>query len=424
MGPLFDSALNWLTGKILEGLTALWNLLLQTALTLPDVTALPQVTEMTNTSLMIVNACFVLAIIAGGILVMTKETLQVRYGIAEVGPRLVIGFIAANMATFISGQLITLANAFTQALGGEGITSTGSFGLLRDTVKDALTGDQPAAIVASILVTIVAILTALLLVQWLVRLGVLIVLVGIAPIALACHALAQIEAAAKLWWRAMLGTVGTVVLQALALHTALSIFLNPKANLASLGLPQDPSHTFNLFVVVCLLVAVLKIPGLMRRYVTKSGGGGIGTFVIVQQLTRALTKVITRVPAPSSGGGAAGAGGARMVGGRSPRPAPIGGGGRRVPPPRPGGRIPGSNPVGRNAATGRGTTAVGPARGPGAASTLGGPAPAATSARLTRPVQPYTPEQLRAGVDSYTPVARRHAGSAPPRATPPARRTP
>jgi hypothetical protein len=65
----------------------------------------------------------------------------------------------------------------------------------------------------------------------------LVVAVGISPIALALHGTPQTEGAAKLWWRTLLGTLGTVVIQAVALHTTLAIFLNPDTNFPVLGLP-------------------------------------------------------------------------------------------------------------------------------------------------------------------------------------------
>lgn len=95
--------------------------------------------------------------------------------------------------------------------------------------------------------------------------GLLVVAVGIAPIALALHGTPQTEGAAKLWWRTILGTLGTVVMQAVALHTTLSIFLNPNTNLTVLGLPGDPGAVMNLLIVVCLLWGVLKIPVPMSR---------------------------------------------------------------------------------------------------------------------------------------------------------------
>ena len=313
MDWFFDQALNWLTARILDSLKFLWDLLAETAFTTPDVTTLRQVTRISGTSLTIVNTCFVLVIITAGILVMTRETLQIRYGIAELGPRMVVAFIAANMSPLICSTLIDSANALTQALTGEGIDSPGAFGQLRDTVTAALT-NPAAAILATILGLLIAGLTVALIITWIVRLGVLVVLVGIAPIALACHALPQTEAAAKLWWRALLGTVGTVVLQALALHTALSVFLDPAANEPALGLPSDPNGIFNLFIVVCLLWAVVKIPGMMRRYVTKGGGGNnIGGYllrvVIVQQLTKGVGRALRHRPAPRPAPGGAAAGG-------------------------------------------------------------------------------------------------------------------
>src|SRR2546423_457634 len=219
MGWLFNAAIDWLAHYILDLLNALWSLLLQTALQVPNVTTLPQVQDITRTSLTVVNVCFVLAIVGTGAVVMGRETLQTRYGLAELGPRLVVGFIAANTSTLLCDKL---------------------------------------------------------------------------------------------------STVATVVLQALALHVALAIFLNPQANLTSMGLPKDRTNSFNLFIVTCLLWAVLKIPGLMRRYVTKgstgAGGAGIGRILIVQQLTRTLTRVITkapvRAPTGTAGRAAGGAGGA------------------------------------------------------------------------------------------------------------------
>ncbi|HEY3034538.1 MAG TPA: conjugal transfer protein TrbL family protein, partial [Streptosporangiaceae bacterium] len=344
------------TGKILDALNALWNLLLHLALTIPDVSTLPQVRDITSRSVLIVDTVYVLAIIAVGVVVMSRETVQTRYGLQELGPRLVIGWVGANMSTFICTNLINGANALTQALAGDSISGTGSFGQLHDTIASAV-ANSPGAVLTLVIAAILAVLTGMLMVQWLVRLGLLVVVVGIAPVALACHGTPWTEPAAKLWWRTLLGTLGTVVLQALALYTALSVFLNPAANLPALGIPNDPTNTLNLFIVMCLLWTVVKIPGLMRRYVTKGSGGGasIGRFVILQQLTRALTRTITKVPVRAPTGAAGGGGGA--AGGRisGPRPYPVGGGGGQVPP-RPGGRGPGASPVGRGGTTRRGTT--------------------------------------------------------------------
>jgi hypothetical protein len=394
---LINGTVQWLLAHfLLAALKTLWGLLAQTAFSTPDVTTLPQVTTLSGTSLMVVNTCFVLVIVTAGLIVMTRETLQTRYGLGELAPRLVVAFIATNMSAPICSTLIGLGNAFTQTMTGDTLASQGSFQQLYRTVNDAMS--QPAnALLTLIIGVIIAVLTAMLLVAWLLRLGVLIILVTTAPIALACHALPQLDGLARLWWRAMLAVLGIVVLQALALHTALVIFINPGANIPDLGLPQDPSGTFNLLIIACLLWAVLKIPAMMRRYVTHGGAGHnvAGVMVrmlVVQHLAKVLRMPLRRTGSGGGGRVAAAAGGGHggggPGGGGSRPPQPLGGGSpapaSQGQPPRPGG-------------AGRGRVGVAWPTG--------------------RPVRPYTPTEVASGVDPYTrTVAKR---SAPPAPQPP-----
>jgi hypothetical protein len=384
---LLDGSIGWLAGAVLAVINLLWGLLSDKAFSTPDVTVLPQVTTITSTSMMIVNASFILAVLATGIIVMTRETVQNRYGIAELAPRLVIGWIAANFAMPICANLIELANAVTTALTGDSITSKDSLTQVRTVTVTALT-DPASALFAVIIGLVIAVLTAMLILTWIVRLGVLVVLVGISPVALACHATPYTDGAARLWWRAMLGTLATVLLQALALHVALSIFLDPDANVAPLGIPRDSAGSLNLFLVLCVLWVVIQIPGLMSRYVTAGGGGGgrnvaglIVRMVFMQQLTSML-----RLPLRHGARGANRATAAGIArGGRR------GGGGGLTP-----GRLP--LPAPRGAGQGR----VGVAWPTG------------------RPVWPYTRQELAAGVDSYTrTVPRRPDPAATPRSTRP-----
>jgi hypothetical protein len=286
---------SWLAQQALSGVNNLWAMLEKTALVTPDVTQLHQVRQLNEVSLLIVNAVYVLAILFGAILVMTKDTVQVRYGIGEVAPRLVFGFIAANFAPFFVSQLIILANALTKALTGQGISSAGAFQQLQVTVAMSL--KNPTDLMLSmILCLIICGLTAGLMVTWLARIGVLVVLAGIGPLALACHGLSQTEAVPKLWWKSIGGCLGTVIAQALMLHTGLAIFLSDGISRKQLGLDSADSSSLNLFIVVCLLWTTVKIPDLMRRYVTRGGGsnagGAILRVVLVQQLTRGLTRAM------------------------------------------------------------------------------------------------------------------------------------
>jgi hypothetical protein len=266
-------------------------MLARSALRTPDVTDLPQVQLLTSTSMDVVNATFVLAFLTAGILVMSHGTLQVRYGVGELAPRLVAAFAAANLSPFLVSQIIGLANGLTQTLTGDGIDARGSLGTLHDTVTFSLqTGAD--ALLSVALTGVVGVLAAGLMVTWLVRLAVLVVLAAVAPLALACHALPFTDGAARLWWRSLIGCVGTVTAQAVLLHAGLSVFLSGPSR-ADLGLDAADAPSMNLFIVVCLLGATVSVPGLMRRFATSGGGRRGSTLVrvlVTQQITRALRR--------------------------------------------------------------------------------------------------------------------------------------
>jgi hypothetical protein len=379
VGWLLNGIPRWLAGQVAAALNRLWGLLSGTMLWVPDVTALPQVQRLTGTSLAVVNTGFVLAVIAAGVTVMSRETLQVRYGVGELAPRLVVAFVAANLSGPITRVLIGGANALTVGLTGEGIAQSDAFRQLARTVAAGLT-DPAAAMLVAVIGLVIAVLVGMLIVLWIVRLAILVCLAGIAPLALACHSSPYTDPAAKLWWRAILGTLATVVLQAFVLHAALSVFLDPNANLPALGLPQG-SGTFNLFLVACLLWVVVKIPGLMRRYVTRSGGHSVGGYVlrvlVVQRLTSGLARALSRPRAGYRGGGGYGGGGAGRAGGWPTRPLPAG--------------------SGRT-----GSSAGGPPFAVGVGAGRRG-----LVARAGQPVRPYTGRELAAGVDLYTRTVKR-----------------
>jgi hypothetical protein len=190
-GWFFDGAVSWLSAILLGGLQLLWKMLAGFALTSPDVTSLPQVQEVSARSLLVVNTVYVLAVLAAGIVVMTRESVQTRYGIAELAPRLVIGLVAANLATPLCQGMIRAANALTEALTGDSISAAGSIGQLNRTIATIVMspGTGPAQLLVVVIAVLLLVLTIMLIFSWLIRLGLLVVLTGIAPAALACHGL-------------------------------------------------------------------------------------------------------------------------------------------------------------------------------------------------------------------------------------------
>ncbi|MCM4078268.1 conjugal transfer protein TrbL family protein [Paractinoplanes hotanensis] len=285
---LMDGLVSWLAERVIDLLGGLLTLLASSLFVSPDVTVLPQVQSIADKSALIVNACFILAIIAVGIATMTGDSIQLRYGIKELIPRLVVGFVLSAFSVPLTGQLITIANALTVSMTGTTAPTTETINFVETRISAALS-DQGSALLVAIIGLLIVVLMFMLVGTWLARLGVLLILAGIAPVALACYATPWTQGAAELWWRTTLGALATPVLQAVGFTTGIDLLINPDSNLPILlGLPG--SDTLNLLLVVGVLWVTVRIPSMMRRFVTGRGAPNIGGVllraVFIQGVTR------------------------------------------------------------------------------------------------------------------------------------------
>ncbi len=302
MGQLID----WFSSALSGCLDLLLSIMGGTVLLVPNVTTLAAAQQVWSQILGIVNVCYVIAIVAGAAIAMSYETVQVRYAVKDLAPRLVFGLVAANFSFDWCQRIFVLAQDLLDALADGPLGGVDTAATVREQVDGAL-HDQPAAAVLLmvIIAALVVFLLAALTFGWIVRVGVLLVLVVSAPLALACHGLPQIDAVAKLWWRSLFGTLGIQLLQALTLLTGIAVFITPSSPVAA-QMHVSGAPILNLFVLLALLWSAVRIPSLMRRYVLRGGGNTIGSYlvrvVLVQQLARSIlpggarrfTRVATR----------------------------------------------------------------------------------------------------------------------------------
>lgn len=426
IGWMFDQAVVWLLEFTRDTLNTVWRLLAATLFHLPDVTGLPQVAALSSQALTVVNTGFVVVIMAAGIVVMARDSIQARYGAAELAPRLVVAFIAANFATPICRAIVTGANTLVLALTGAGIASDQALSQLLRVLTDELT-TPTAALLVTLVGLVIDVLVLMLLIGWIARFTALIVAVGIAPAALACHGLPWTETIAQAWWRTMGGLAATVVLQAVALHTSLAIFLDPDTNLPSYGLPNDPTGLLNLIIIAVLLWVTVRIPSLIRRHLTHAGtrpnvAAAIVRLVIVHQLTRGLGTAISRALRPASRAGRAGGTVLGVGRGGGPGQPPSGG----APPARPIGPRP-TRPGTPAAAGPPRTTPGGPGHTPGPTQSIGSARPPAPGTRTAPPrTPPAATGRPATGTNPAAPSGS-HPRSSPPSpqpTPPPARPTP
>ncbi|MEU2615843.1 hypothetical protein ABZ570_30370 [Micromonospora sp. NPDC007271] len=287
---LMDGLVSWLAEKVVDLLGGLLAFLASSIFVSPDVTVLPQVASIADKSALVVNACFVLAIIAVGVAVMVGDSVEMRYGVKELIPRLVVGFVLSMFAVPLTGVLIDIANALTVSMTGTSAPTTEAVTFVRARIASATT-DESAALLMAIIGLLIVGLMFMLVGGWLVRIGVLVVLAGVAPVALACYVTPWTQGAAQLWWRSLLGCLGTPTLQAVAFSAGVDLLIDPESNLPILlGLPG--SDTVNLMLVIVVLWVTIRIPGMVRRYVTRAGsrnaGGVLLRAVVVQGVTRHL----------------------------------------------------------------------------------------------------------------------------------------
>ena len=287
---LMNGLVEWVAARVQDLLGGMLAFLTSSIFLSPDVTVLPQVTTIAGRSALVVNTGYVLAIIAAGIVSMVGSSVEVRYGVKELVPRLVVGFALSNFAIPLCSVLIEIANALTVAMVGTAAPTKQAVTMAQTHVRAALS-DEGTALVALVVGLLIVVLLFALVVSWVVRVAVLVILAGLAPVALACYCLPYTQTAAVLWWRSMLGCLGTATLQAIAFSTGIQLLLDPQSSLpVLLGLPG--SDVLNLLLVTVLLWLTVKIPGLMRRYVTRGGSITVGGLamraIFVQSITRSL----------------------------------------------------------------------------------------------------------------------------------------
>lgn len=330
---------------VVEGaLDMVLSALSDTVLSTPDLTGDERVRTMWTTSLVVANALLVLFVLAGAFLVTGRETLQTRYGLKEVLPRLGVAGVLVNANLVVLGKGIEATNAVTAAIAGQGVDGAAAADALGQALGEARTGNS---FLLTLLMLGVLAMAVVVVFQFVFRVAAFAILIGLAPVALLCHASPVTEPIAFVWWRAAGVCLGIQIGQAVVLLGTLRMFLTPAGDTITgpgflIGIPT-PSRLISILVVVAMLWLLIKIPGWSRQFVLGplGQGGGRG---LIRTLVHAFLMVKTLGAAAGlarGAGTAARAAGTAGRAGTTPRP----GGGPR-PRPRPGPSRPSPSPTG------------------------------------------------------------------------------
>jgi hypothetical protein len=291
---LLNGFMKWFLEAILAATDAVFGVLAHGLLVTPDVTELPQVRALSGRSIWVVDTVFVLFFVAAGVLVTVNGgDERSRFTVKDLGPRLVVGFIAAHFSQLFCSRAIELVNGLVTSLTRDEVDDVGAVAAIKHHTHAAAANPQMAPLLVAVIIAIIAVLLAATTFSLVVRFSVLLVLAAAAPLALACHALPQTDPVARLWWRSFLGCLLVPVVQAFTLQAGQWMLLDPRHMLPSLPVTGDPGSVMNLFIVIVLLWTTVKVPGLVSRYVAQGRGGNnvamqVVRVVVVQQGLRRI----------------------------------------------------------------------------------------------------------------------------------------
>ncbi|MTE17046.1 hypothetical protein [Nocardia aurantiaca] len=233
----------------------LLGMLSSSLLTTPDPSQLPQVGVLWQQSWQLMLAFYGLLVIASGILLMVRETLQTRWSFAELAPRIVAGFIAGAMSMIVASTAIGISNALAVALSGDGVDPNSAAQALTELAKTpSMEGDIFGLLMALAMVVMLVVL----LVTYFVRVAVTIMLIASGPIVLMFHALPGTDSIARWWWRSLGACLAIQVVQSLVLITTLRVFLTP-GGWTTYGTWTD-TGTVNAIVGLALMAILVKTP--------------------------------------------------------------------------------------------------------------------------------------------------------------------
>ncbi|MDE3721434.1 hypothetical protein PWG71_08535 [Nocardiopsis sp. N85] len=224
------------------------------------------------------NTLFVLLVVAGGLIAMGHQSVQSRYSAADILPRIVWGFVAANVSLWISTEMITVSNQVSAAIGAQSIDPREAAENFRDRL-DALVAE--ALIFTVLLVVVVVILFVVWMITEAVRICMAIVLVIGAPLLLIFHALPHTNRVAEMWWRSMAGLCAIPVGQSIVFMSLAKLFFEGQLTFADINHTSsatgdevgDADWLMQLLLLLVLIYTQIRIGSWVMRLVWQPNPG-------------------------------------------------------------------------------------------------------------------------------------------------------
>jgi len=308
---------SWFAGLVKSAVNPLLALIGQTALSTPQPDSIPAVRTLWSTGLGVADACYGLLVLIGGIIVMSHETLQTSYSAKEIAPRIVLGFIAANLSMVLMTRAVDLANGLSAAFTAGGVDPQTAAQSLLTTLGNSISSGGIFLILLALAGVVLALVLALV---YVIRLMAVVLLAAAAPVCLALYALPQTAWAARWWWRALTAALAVQVAQGLVMTAAVQVFFAPG------WLPWHVTgYLEQVLVTLCLLWILMRIPFWIARPVLSPLGRSplrqVARFAVTAAVLSRVAPLLRPSPPPkgsktgkSSGSGTNGPSGSKPKG--------------------------------------------------------------------------------------------------------------
>ncbi|MFB8177668.1 hypothetical protein ACFC8N_16705 [Streptomyces sp. NPDC055966] len=256
-GMIVNAVTSFLGTLIEQVMKPIREFLADTLLATPDVTQHTDIKRLWTWTLGTTAGIYVLFVTAGGITVMGYETVQTRYALRQIAPRLLLGMAAAAASLTVMGKAISLSNALAHAIMASDLSDAGQ-GMVERVLPFTLFGSPGLQLYLLILAIVTTALVLAVLIGFLVRVAVMALLAAGAPLMLACHAHPLTDPVARLWWRGLAGCLVIQIAQSMTFVLALKLFFAPGAT--ALGIPKA-DQLGTMLAGVALFWVLFKIPG-------------------------------------------------------------------------------------------------------------------------------------------------------------------
>ncbi|WP_241832832.1 hypothetical protein [Amycolatopsis sp. CB00013] len=253
-------------GLVIGALNPLLELLGNTVLSTPHPSLLPGIGQAWTDSWHLMLAFYGSIVVIAGLLLMGYETLQTRYTIKEIAPRIAVGFLAGTLSLFLATQGIEISNAVSATLMTDAVNPNTAAKAMTDMILGSLNGGQGWLLFIGLAL---AVMLVVLLLTFIVRVLATMLLIAAAPFVLMWHALPHTEGVAVFWWKAYGLLLVIPIGQAGAVSVSLRVFFTP-GGFTVFG-PTLNGLT-NLLFCVALMWILVKIPFWCLQPLRGSGG--------------------------------------------------------------------------------------------------------------------------------------------------------